>query len=219
MDHPQLVGIDLGTAGARTTAYTASGEVVLSGRSEIEHHTIEGWERALRSAALYLPSKRTICSVDSTSGTVVAVDATGDPVFEPCMYYESAPEQAERLRSLGAAQELAARGLSLSATSPLSKILRLRERHPDRFESVEWLLSPTTWLLTRLKHEAGERWRDVRTDWTNALKFGADITRDPPTWFEPLFSPTSSHRERTSASRRASSRRISASVGRNCTKA
>lgn len=187
MDDPQLVGIDLGTAGARTTAYTDSGDVVLSGRSEIDHHTIEEWERALRSAALYLPSKRTICSVDSTSGTVVAVDATGDPVFEPCMYYESAPEQAERLRSLGEAQKLAARGLSLSATSPLSKILRLRERHPDRFESVEWLLSPTTWLLNRLKHGAGERWTDVRTDWTNALKFGADITRDPPTWFEPLF--------------------------------
>lgn len=187
MDDTQLVGIDLGTAGARTTAYSVSGDVVLSGRSEIAHHTIEEWERALRSAALYLPSKRTICSVDSTSGTVVAVDATGDPVFEPSMYYESAPTQAERLRSLGATQDLAARGLSLSATSPLSKILRLRERHPDRFDSVEWLLSPTTWLLNRLKHEAGERWTDVRTDWTNALKFGADITRDPPAWFAPLF--------------------------------
>jgi len=187
MDDPQLVGIDLGTAGARTTAYDASGEVVLSGRSEIDRHTIEEWERALRSAALYLPSKRTICSVDSTSGTVVAVDEAGEPVFDPCMYYETAPAQAERLRSLGATHDLAERGLSLSATSPLPKILDLRERYPDRFETVEWLLSPTTWLLNRLKHAEGERWTDVRTDWTNALKFGADITQTPPEWFAPLF--------------------------------
>lgn len=187
MADPQLVGIDLGTAGARITAYTASGDIILSGSADIDHHTIDEWERALRAAALYLPSNRTICSVDGTSGTVVAVDANGEPVFEPRMYYESAPTQADRLQPLSATQNLAERGLSLSATSPLSKILELRANHPDRFDEVEWLLSPTTWLLNRLKHGPDERWTDVRTDWTNALKFGADITRRSPEWFEPLF--------------------------------
>lgn len=184
---PQLVGIDLGTSGARITAYNVSGEVMLSDSTEIQQHTIDGWERALRSAALFLSSGRTICSVDGTSGTVVAVDATGEPVFEPWMYYDPASEKVEQVLDLTVTDKLAERGLSLSATSPLPKILQLREEYPDRFGDVEWLLSPTTWLLNRLKHERGDQWTDVRTDWTNALKFGADITRDPPEWFEPVF--------------------------------
>lgn len=187
MADPQLVGIDLGTAGTRITAYDTDGTVVLGGTADIQRQTIEEWRRALREAALYLPSGRTICSVTSTSGTVVAVDEYGEAVFEPRMYYESAPEQGQRVLELDAVSELAERGLSLSSTSPLAKILQLRADHPDRFADVEWLLSPTTWLLHRLKHDPGERWTAVSTDWTNALKFGTDITADPPEWFEPVF--------------------------------
>jgi xylulokinase len=187
MSDPQLVGIDLGTSGARITAYNMSGEIVLSDEADIERHTIDDWERALRSSALYLSSGRTICSVDGTSGTVVAVDQMGEPVFEPWMYFKPASEQTERVLDLDVTDDLAERGLSLSATSPLPKILELRDEYPDKFDNIEWILSPATWLLNRLKYEAGERWNDVRTDWTNALKFGADITRDPPKWFEPVF--------------------------------
>lgn len=33
----------------------------------------------------------------------------------------------------------------------------------------------------------GEPWRDLRTDWTNARKFGADVFERVPGWFEPMF--------------------------------
>lgn len=187
MTDPRLIGIDLGTSGARITAYNTQGDIILSRNQPIERQTVEEWERALQEETLSLTSDRTICSVDGTSGTVVPVDGTGTPVFEPRMYYEAAPEQGERVTALPEAEALAERGVSLSATSPLSKILQLREEHPDRFEEIEWILSPSVWLLNRLKHREKERWRDLRTDWTNALKFGADITTPDPEWFAPLF--------------------------------
>ncbi|WP_129115422.1 hypothetical protein [Halegenticoccus tardaugens] len=118
---------------------------------------------------------------------MVAVDDRGESVFEPQWYYETAPDQAERLLDLDVADELSAKGVPLSAASPLAKILALRERHPGRFDEIKWILGPATWLLYRLRYPGGERWTDLETDWTNALKFGADVTGTTPGWFEPFF--------------------------------
>jgi len=52
---------------------------------------------------------------------------------------------------------------------------------------VRWILSPTTWLLYRLYYGSSNRWQDVETDWTNALKFGADIRPSIPEWYDDLF--------------------------------
>jgi len=182
-----LIGIDVGTSGIRMTAYDTDGEIVLHDESDIDAHTTDEWERALHDTALYLPSGRLVCSVDGTSGTAVCVDEYGKSVFPPQMYFDAAPEHAKAILEHEEATELTGRGISISATSPLPKILRLRDEHPARFADVEWIVSPTTWLLSRLDHSCDERWREVSTDWTNALKFGADITRDSPTWYEPLF--------------------------------
>lgn len=187
MNETFLVGVDLALSSVRVTAYDSGGDVALSGSAEITEPSVAGWEKALREAAVYLPQSRTIVSTVGTSGTVVAVDEHGNAVFEPKWYYETAPEQLEQLVIHELTDELAARGLSLSAASPLAKILELRERAPDRFDDVEWILSPATWLLYRLSIPDGDRWTDLETDWTNALKFGADITTPTPEWFEPLF--------------------------------
>jgi len=64
---------------------------------------------------------------------------------------------------------------------------RLKRENPEAFRKVRWILSPTTWLLYRLYFPEGQKWVDVATDWTNALKFGEDITLEKPDWFEPLF--------------------------------
>ena len=183
----QLVGIDLGTSGVRITAYGLDGEVLLGGEATIDAQTVDRWEAALYDTALYLPRGRVLCTVDSTSGTAVLVDDTGEPVFRPQMYYESAPEHGHEIAALDATADLAKKGVPFSATSPLAKVLRLREAYPERFEAVEWILSPATWLLYRLLYGTEERWREVETDWTNALKFGADVTVASPEWYEPLF--------------------------------
>ena len=118
---------------------------------------------------------------------MVLADEYGEPVFQPQMYHESRPASAEKIRETVAYSDRPGWDLALLPTSPLPKILHLRETHPDRFSQVEWVLSPTTWLLYRLQYGSDTEWRNLETDWTNALKFGTDITSPVPEWFESLF--------------------------------
>ncbi|RQG86739.1 xylulose kinase [Natrarchaeobius halalkaliphilus] len=186
MDESRLVGVHLGTSSVRVATYDPDGTLIADGEAPIEEQTTIAWERALRSAAPALPSSGT-CSVASTSGTVLLVDEYGEPVFPPQMYYESAPEQAKRLRQLDVGNDLTNWDVVSSSAGPLAKVLQLREDHPDRFEDVEWVLSPTTWLLYRLRYGRSSVWKTVETDWTNAMKFGADITVSMPEWNSSLF--------------------------------
>ena len=182
----KLIGVHLGTSSVRVGIYNLNGELLDSGEAPINEQTTVAWERALRKATPPLP-KSDICSVTSTSGTVLLVDEHGEPVFPPQMYYESAPDQAEQLRQFESDDHPVNWDTVLSSTSPLAKVLRLRENHPKRFEDVEWILSPTTWLLYRFHYGNATHWDDIETDWTNAMKFGADITTPVPKWFDSLF--------------------------------
>ncbi|RQG99168.1 FGGY family carbohydrate kinase [Natrarchaeobius oligotrophus] len=186
MSETRLVGVHLGTSSVRIAVYDPDGTLLSAGEAPIEEQTTIAWERALRSATPDLPPSGT-CSIASTSGTVLLVDEYGEPVFPPQMYYESAPEQAEQLRESGNGSDLTNWDVVSSSTGPLAKVLRLRRDHPRRFEDVEWILSPTTWLLYRLRYGRSRRWQTVETDWTNAMKFGADITVSMPEWDETLF--------------------------------
>ena len=178
-----LIGIDLGTSGVRTTVYDQNGGVVDSGQVDLEKQSQEEWENSLKGATPEIPKGDNICSIDSTSGTVIAVDSKGEMVFPPQMYHESAPKQAARVKDFDSATEIEEKGVSISATSPLPKIMRLKEKNPNKFEKVSWILNPTTWLLYRLCNEEGAPWKNLETDWTNALKFGADITKEEPDWY------------------------------------
>lgn len=186
MSARKLVGVHLGTSSVRIAVYDLEGNRLASGSESITEQTTVAWERALREATPELPESG-ICSVAGTSGTAVLVDKYGEPVFPPQMYYESAPEQAQRLRQLEFDDEPLNWDIVLSPTGPLAKILRLREDHPERFDNVEWILSPTTWLLYRLYYGSSTRWTDIETDWTNSMKFGSDVTAAVPKWFDSLF--------------------------------
>lgn len=186
MDGPQLVGVHLGTSSVHVGVYDPDGRQLSSGEAPVSEQTTIAWERALREATPNLPHTG-ICSVASTSGTAVLVDKYGEPVFPPQMYFESARDQASQLAELELSDISINQNIAFSPTSPLPKILKLREEFPEKFEKVEWILNPTTWLLYRLRYDASTPWRDIETDWTNALKFGADITTPLPTWFDSLF--------------------------------
>jgi xylulokinase len=189
MTDQTLVGIHLGTSAVRVGVYDLDGELLDSGKALINEQTSVAWERAVRKAAPELPESG-ICSIASTSGTALLVDEYGEPVFPPQMYYESAPGRSEQLQQFEFDNYPVNWDVVLSSASPLSKVLLLRETHPKRFEDVQWILSPTTWLLYRLQYGNSTRWDDVETDWTNAMKFGADITAPVPEWFDSLFDAT-----------------------------
>jgi xylulokinase len=186
MNQHKLIGIHLATSSVCVAVYDLDGRLIDSGEVSISDQSTVAWERALREATPSLPDSG-ICSVTSTSGTALLVDRYGEPVFSPQMYYESAPEQSSRLRQLELDEYPVNWDTVVSPTGPLAKVLRLRDQYPTRFEDVEWILSPTTWLLYRLTHGSSTPWRDVETDWTDAMKFGADVTTPVPEWFDALF--------------------------------
>ena len=187
MTETHLIGIDMELRELRVTAYDQRGEKILGSRAKFDPNSIDDWARAFRDATVYLPNARNIISAVGTSGTIIPVDEYGRQVFPPQWYFETAPEQAARINELGITETLVEKGLSVSASSPIAKILALREHNPESFADVEWLLSPTTWILYRLHNGHDRRWTEVETDWNNALKFGADITGQTPRWFTPLF--------------------------------
>jgi len=149
------------------------------------------WLTALKHAIARskdaIGSEDMILSAQSTSGTVLLVDKYGDGVLPPLMYYERAVSESAEIDSLKSATDLAQRGVAISSTSPIPKILEARKKHPQRFANLKWILSPTTWLLYKLAYPKEEAWADICTDWTNGLKYGVDPTQDKPVWYEPFF--------------------------------
>lgn len=187
-----LIGIDLGTTGVRVGVYNIRGEVLATGKSSIHAQNVESWVDALMEATpsgllrSFKPEEK-IVTVDSTSGTALLVDKHGFPVYLPLMYYETAPDEFNELVKYDSVHELTKRGVKISPTSPLPKIMRIMCTSPSSFGKVKWILPPTSWLLYRLHFKEGDIWRDVAVDWTNALKFGEDISGGEPCWFTAIF--------------------------------
>ncbi|MEM2739875.1 MAG: FGGY-family carbohydrate kinase [Candidatus Bathyarchaeia archaeon] len=184
-----LISIDLGTTGVRVEAYSSEGSMKAYGSARIKAQDTVGWIDALKEA---MPNVRESTEekavvVDSTSGSFIVVDRYGEPLLPPSMYYEKAVEEYDEIGSKPSAIEIGRRGIAISATSPLPRIVRLMKREPGKFRIARWILPPTTWLTYRLIIPEGSVWEDLEIDHTNALKFGEDITVDPPCWFEPLF--------------------------------
>ncbi|MEZ0394157.1 MAG: FGGY-family carbohydrate kinase [Desulfurococcaceae archaeon] len=128
---------------------------------------------------------RKIVAIDGTSGTFVPVDARGQPVHQPVMYYEKALEEHKEIARLPSAAELAKRGVSVDPGSPLAKLLSLRRK--GVLERARWIVPQATFIAYRLVLPEGAAWDHVETDYNNALKFGADITREPPAWFQEIY--------------------------------
>jgi len=187
----KLIGLDLGTTGVRYECYDLDGRILASGRSSIREQTVTKWIGSLKSAIPkkkgFETSEELILSAQSTSGTVLLVDEYGNEISRPFMYHERAVEEFRKIEALKSLGDLSNRGVSISSTSPLPKILSIRNKYPRDFEKVRWILSPTTWLLYKLTCPEGEKWENISTDWTNALKFGVDLTQEYPVWFKPLF--------------------------------
>ena len=191
MGDPVFIGIDLGTSGVRVETYSSGGDLLYLGRAEFRRQGVEVWLAALKESVQGLLSKSpggsARITVDSTSGSFILCDERGAPLHPPVMYYEKAVKGYSRVKDLDSARTLGSKGVKLSPTSPISKLVELRGENPELFSRVRWVLPPATWLLYRLRFREGEPWRDLEVDYSNALKFGLDITGSKPDWFEPLF--------------------------------
>jgi len=193
MEPPLLVAMDLGTSAFRITIFDSQGISIFSKEAKLANQTISTWTEALnrispRIETAKVPSNDIHVSACGTSGTAILVDEFGNPLMEPIMYFERAPAtDVANICALEATKELGEKGVPISATSPISKLIHRKKTNPSLFRRVRWILSPTTWLLYKLHFPEGQRWGNVAMDWTNGLKFGVDITPEEPVWFHPIF--------------------------------
>lgn len=174
-----VIGIDIGTSGARAVAMAVDGSVVASGAAKLssfsgDHRDPIGWWKAVQAAlgeTLGGIDRRAVCAlaIDGTSGTMLPVDPAGALLATPIMYNDPVADRA-LLDAIAAhaPRESAAHG----ATSGLAKLLAFQSL-PDVFRVIhqaDWLAGHFTGLY------------DV-SDENNALKTGYDpVSRSWPEW-------------------------------------
>ena len=186
-----VLGIDLGTSGARALVVDRLGAIVAQAFAPLPAPAVVGaggraqdanlwWQaadtavrEALRrlSAAGGDPRAVGAACVDATSGTIVPVDARCVPLG-PGLMYNDGRAVAEAAR-LDAAARAGGDGEGCNASYASAKILWLREHAPAIGIAAARFLHQTDFVNARLlgaTHVAG-----VSTDESSALKTGYDI--------------------------------------------
>ena len=175
-----MIGIDVGTSGVRAAALADNGAAV--GSAAIAMTTFGDatapatWWNCVRAVISELSSSCDLSqvralAVDGTSGTMLAVDPSGDPVGPARMYDEPCDNDAVIQAIVDHAPAVsAARG----ATSALARALVMQDR-----PNVRHMLHQADWISGRLSG------RYDRSDWNNALKTGYDpVAARWPAWIE-----------------------------------
>ncbi|HEV7306379.1 FGGY-family carbohydrate kinase [Ensifer sp.] len=176
-----VIGIDIGTSGARAVAMAEDGTVAATGAAKLSTHSDDhrdpvGWWKAMQAAlaeTLAAIDRQAVVAlaIDGTSGTMLPVDRTGAPRAVPMMYNDPVADRAALdAVAAHAPRESAAHG----ATSGLAKLLAFQSL-PGVFRVIhqaDWLAGHFTGLY------------DV-SDENNALKTGYDpVSRSWPDWME-----------------------------------
>jgi xylulokinase len=186
-----VLGLDVGTQGARAIVCTLSGEVLACAEQSFPAGTVatglppgyaeqapEGWWNAvgacLRQA---LRDCRVECvhalSVTSTSGTIMLLDAAGRPLTRALMYNDArAQAEAAEVAIVGA--ELAARmGYRFNPSFALCRLLWLARHQPEVVAATRHFAHAADFIVGRLTGVYGV------TDYSNALKTGYDLSPGP----------------------------------------
>jgi sugar (pentulose or hexulose) kinase len=180
--HEVVVGIDLGTGGARIVASDRHGTIAASATQQLpepppaqgpgycEQDPSGWWEttaHALRQLVSQLAgSVRVVAAaVDSTSGTVVPIDEHGTALTPAIMHNDT--------RASSQADEVAAiTGHPVSATFALPKLLWLKQESPAVFRRARRFVHATDFVVGKLTGEFGV------SDSFNVLKMGYDLRQD-----------------------------------------
>jgi sugar (pentulose or hexulose) kinase len=179
MSDPLVIGIDMGTSGARAVAMTPDFRIAATASAKLSsfsdnNRDPEGWWAAVRSALSGVLSgidRSTVraIAIDGTSGTMLPVDGRGQPLAVPMMYNDPvADRDILDTVSQKAPKDSAAHG----ATSGLAKLLSFQT-----LSSVHKVIHQADWLVG---HFTG---RYDLSDENNALKTGYDpVRRQWPDW-------------------------------------
>lgn len=186
-----VLGLDVGTQGARAIVCTLTGDVLACAEQAFSAGTVatglppgyveqapEGWWEAISACLRQTlrdcrPERVRALSVTSTSGTIMLLDAAGRPLTRALMYND-ARAQAEAAEVEAAGAELAARlGYRFNASFALSRLLWLARHQPHLLAAAHHFAHAADFVVGRLTDVY-----DV-TDYSNALKTGYDLSPGP----------------------------------------
>ncbi|QND56995.1 FGGY-family carbohydrate kinase [Mesorhizobium huakuii] len=176
---PLVIGIDIGTSGARAVAMRP--DFSIAGQSAVRLDRFgqnprdpSAWWQAVQTALTELLSgidraEVRAIAIDGTSGTLLPVDAAGRPLAEPLMYNDKV-DDADILAAV--AREAPEASAAHGATSGLAKALRFQH-----LPGIAAVLHQADWIAGNLSGRF-----DV-SDENNALKTGYDVeARRWPDW-------------------------------------
>lgn len=186
-----VMGLDIGTQGARAIVCSPTGEIIAHASEPFkksaalplpngwfEQNPDDWWEAAvkcIRSVVHALAISGIdaydidAIAVDSTSGTIVAVDANGTPLYPAIMYNDCRSEQeAEECNNAG--KELIERfGYRFTSSFALPKMLWLKRREPIVFHNAAHLIHAADFIVGKLTGDFHI------SDTSNSLKTGYDL--------------------------------------------
>ena len=176
---PVALGIDVGTTGIRAAALDHAGDLVAAGHAQLSETGADlrdprGWARALELSLGRLADQMSLARVgavcvDGTSGTVIGLDAKGQPVGMALMYNDVVEDPDIRDRVMACAPVTSA---AHSASSALARALYLQTR-----AGVAAICHQADWIAGLLSTDK------LPSDESNALKTGYDpVLRQWPDW-------------------------------------
>ncbi|MBE0697861.1 MAG: hypothetical protein IH586_13145, partial [Anaerolineaceae bacterium] len=162
-----VLGIDLGTQGARVLAVSPAGEVIASAHQPLapaagdlpagwfEQDPRDWWQavaRSLRQVNAGLPQGTQIAGIciDSTSGTVLPVGPQGEPLHNALMYNDRRSEGQVPLVQAAGAEHQAKHGYSFGSSYALPKILWFKEERPEIFARTSCFLHAADFIVGKL---------------------------------------------------------------------
>ena len=192
-----FAGIDLGTTGVRVILSDEQGAILAVHTENILDSTVDSddekvseqdprfWRSVLMEflpRALKTPKGHELrgVSVDSTSGTIIPVDASGEPLCNALLHNDVRAQ--EESRYICEHTEL-----NVKPSFALSKILWIKNNDPDLFEKTHSFIHAADFIRGLISGDF------AATDFSNAVKTGYDLERYtwPPALEEILGIPQS----------------------------
>ena len=202
-----LVGLDVGTGGARAVAVDGTGEVVAEASSEYPLHTPRpGWTEQ-DPADWWEGAREVLGKVASEAGEVGSIGLTGqmhgsvfldasEQIIRPALLWNDQRTQAqceEITHSVSAERLISIAGNPALTGFQAPKITWLRDEEPENFERISRVLLPKDYVRLRLTGEyatdasdaAGTLLLDVRArDWSAEI---LDALQIPPEWMPKVY--------------------------------